>query len=209
MKKLSWIISALFHPLLLTPFIFLILTQFAPEPLGIEGISEKGLWILTGLIFGLTFVLPMVSIIILRLTYNISDIEMSIRKERYWPMVLTTVYYSMTAYFFTVKNPVGLPANAILAGIFLTLIILTLITFLWQISIHSAAISGIVGILLAFQIIYSVQILTYFLAGSILVAGWVSAARLHLNSHSPQQVWLGALIGFLICFITVFALLGM
>lgn len=205
-KNLAWLISYLYHPLLMTSYLFILLTIQSPDTLGIKNLTEEGRWILMGLIFGLTFLFPMLLIIVLRFSNFLTDIEMSKRQERYWPMFLAVCCYLITTYLLSIRSPLGTAASSILIGILLTMIIITIITHFWKISAHSAGAWGGVGVLLAFQWLFPDPFLLYFLLSLIILAGSVSSARLYLSVHNLSQVTLGGLIGFVVCFLTVMIL---
>ena len=69
------------------------------------------------------------------------------------------------------------------------------ITLFYKVSIHSAAIWGIVGILLPLNKVADGLLLipTVIL---IVAAGLVMSSRLMLNAHTPREVLVGSLLGF-------------
>jgi len=76
----------------------------------------------------------------------------------------------------------------------------TMITFFYKLSIHSLAIWGAVGILLPMNKISEVNGLLVPTAFVIVIAGLVMSARLALNSHTPREVLVGSVSGFAIGF---------
>ena len=84
------------------------------------------------------------------------------------------------------------------------ILILTIITVFWKISIHSAAIGGVVGFIFALGMIHPIVNFTFILAFIILIAGLVIYSRLMLNAHTPWQVYAGAVLGFLVCFMSIY-----
>lgn len=79
-------------------------------------------------------------------------------------------------------------------------LLVSLITLSWKISVHSVAVSSLVGFLLAALLVRAEYDLLYPLIGCILAAGAVMSARLYLNVHTPSQVGWGCLAGFAISF---------
>jgi membrane-associated phospholipid phosphatase len=63
---------------------------------------------------------------------------------------------------------------------------------------------GLVGLILSLSLRFNTD-LVLFLILAILFSGIVGFARLKLTAHSPMQVYMGFLIGFLIM-ITVFVI---
>jgi hypothetical protein len=117
------------------------------------------------------------------------------RKERFIPLLITTLLYSATSFIiFRFPIPVFLKSFMI-AAFFLSLAI-TIINFWWKISIHSVG----AGALTALVLILSLKMyspLVWYLIPVIIAGGLVLSSRLKLNYHTPQQVWVGLLTGFL------------
>ncbi len=76
------------------------------------------------------------------------------------------------------------------------------ITLFYKVSIHSAAIWGIVGILLPLNKI-SNGVLLIPTVIIIVFAGLVMSSRLMLNAHTPREVLSGSLLGFGLGFVGV------
>ncbi len=76
------------------------------------------------------------------------------------------------------------------------------ITLFYKVSIHSAAIWGIVGILLPLNKVADGLLLipTIIL---IVAAGLVMSSRLMLNAHTPREVLVGSLLGFGVGFVGI------
>ena len=79
-------------------------------------------------------------------------------------------------------------------------IISLLITLRFKISIHAAAIWGVAGIFVGLSTYQDVSALFYAAVISFVLAGLISASRLHLNRHQPVEIWTGALLGFIMCY---------
>jgi membrane-associated phospholipid phosphatase len=78
----------------------------------------------------------------------------------------------------------------------LSLIATSLINLVWKVSAHMVGIGGVIGAVIAL----SVQLDTdffYILSSLILLAGLLGYSRLKLNAHTPAQVYLGFVVGFL------------
>lgn len=202
-KAISGFISVILHPLLMTTWFIFALTFLTPETIGLDILDNHGKWVMIGIFMLLTFILPMASIVILRITSNISSLTLEERTERLYPLIFTIIYYGATCYFLVVQYKVSAELASILIGVLLTLIIITVITLFWKISVHSAAAWGVAGALLGLNIVMSSEILVYLLSTSILISGAIGSARLYLNAHTPAQVGWGGLLGFLICFFTI------
>jgi len=125
----------------------------------------------------------------------ISSWNLSERKDRYIPLMLTTLLYGTTSYIIY-KFPIpGFLKSFIFATAILSLAV-TLINLRWKISLHSVG----AGALIAIVLILSLKMLAPmegYIISAILAAGLTLSSRLMLNQHNPQQVWVGLMTGFI------------
>ncbi|MEQ8924417.1 MAG: hypothetical protein RLO81_01325, partial [Fulvivirga sp.] len=82
-RKLANFISYTFHPLIMATGLLAILYLFAPSV--IQPISEQSIRPILLMVFILTYVIPLISIGMLKVTSNISSVKLSNRKERVMP----------------------------------------------------------------------------------------------------------------------------
>lgn len=195
MKGAAKIFSILFHPLLMTTYLFLLVTYFLPV---ILQPARPSIWIIV-LIFITTFALPAINFILLKLTGSISDLTLPDRSQRILPFIFVSVIYVFVTVMFYWKFPI--PNLLKLMGIVSVMVVFaTIVTFFYKISIHSLSIWGAIGMMLPMNKISeagSLLIPTLFV---ILIAGIVMSSRLALNAHTPRQVMVGAVSGFAIGF---------
>ena len=131
---------------------------------------------------------------------NITSLTLKNREERITPIIYTTVMYGVTTYLFGVKVELG-PLISVLLGISTLLIGLTgLITLFWKISIHTLALGGLIGMLMAINQNTSIPNITVMLFVLFVLSGVVASARLKLNAHSPIQVYSGFVLGVFVSF---------
>ncbi|MCH2218576.1 MAG: hypothetical protein MK076_11005 [Flavobacteriales bacterium] len=195
------VISALFHPLLIPTYLFGVFIKFHPVVLSPYSPSAYlWLWIV---VLVTTFVIPAISMTFLKLTKNIPDFKLYDRKDRVLPFVFITFFYGVTSYMFLFKMNMGLQVGVMMISTTLLIGLLTVITFTYKISIHSAGIWGAVGILMAHSMISTEHELVVPLVLAVVAAGVVNAARLFLNAHSPKQVLYGSLLGFMVCYLGI------
>lgn len=202
---MSKVVSYLLHPLLMPTYLFL--TIIGTAPMVLKPLEGSALYRLLIIVFIISFLMPMLSMVTLRFSSYISSFHLNDRKERIVPFVFVTIFYGIAAYIFHTKirfNDFFYISFIVVTAL---LIVLTIITFYWKISIHSAGIWGAFGILYALQLKYPIIHLQVPIALTALAAGFVMSARLALQSHDSRQVSLGGLTGFILCFITTFFLL--
>lgn len=202
LKRVAEVISVILHPLFIPSLLFGLVFYFSPitsAPLASDyRLPMLGLLVLT------TFIIPLCSILFLHYFGNMASLRMVRRQERVAPFLYISIFYAFTTYFFITKYQRFVNINVILAGITLLLFLITIITLYWKISAHSAGIWGAVGFLASFMLLYQDQNLLYPLSVMIVLAGASMSSRLYLNEHKPIEVWVGALLGFTVCFASVF-----
>lgn len=114
------------------------------------------------------------------------------------PFTFVTILYVVVTYMF--YHNFQVPNVLKLMMIITTMVIVsTIVTLFYKVSVHSVAICGLVGILLPLNNA-SEGLLLYPTIGILIVAGIVMSSRLRLNAHVLREVLYGAGIGFLIGF---------
>lgn len=202
-EKLAKFISVLFHPLLIPTFMLAGVMYYFPALLNFDFSNSVRL---LALVFITTFLIPIVGIAILKFTNNITGFEMQHRKERITPFVFTSLFYIVTTYLFYDRYNFPIEVLAIFGGITLSVVVVTVITLFWKVSAHSMGISGALGGFLALVLNNPDTSLWIPMTFCFWACGLIATARLQLKAHTPSQVWVGLLAGFIITFISVFAL---
>jgi hypothetical protein len=192
LDKLAKTISIVFHPLLMPVYGMAIIFS-APTLFGYLPFNVKKLLILIMLVNNVLLPLSLLPFFI---RWNIiSSWTITERKERNYPLIITTILYCITSYLiFRFPIPVFLKTY-IFAASFISLIV-TVINFWWKISLHSVG----AGALISLVFILSLKMLTpleWYLISTVIIGGLVLSSRLKLNLHNPQQVWIGLFTGFI------------
>lgn len=197
---LARIISILFHPLLLATYLFALFSLVLPA--GLDPLKEDGHLNFIFLIFCVTFLLPALNIGIFKTFGSIKSIAMKERQERIIPFSFITILYGVVTYLFYSRTRVSLNDNLLKFLIIIDLLVLvaTVVTIFYKVSVHSMAIWGLIGILLPLNKVSEDGALFYPTVLSIAVAGIVMTARLQLNAHTPREVMVGGLLGISISF---------
>ena len=193
-RKSAQVISVLFHPLLMTTYLFGILTFYLPSlllPI------RSGLWLLF-LVFLMTFILPALNFLFFRMSGTIRDLTMVERKDRVLPFAFITILYCAVTWMFYWKFPVPNLLKVMLIISFMV-IVSAVVTLFYKLSIHAVAVWGVLGIMLPLNKAVDGALL-YPLSVGILIAGIVMSSRLFLNVHHPREVMVGSLVGFLVGF---------
>lgn len=177
-------------------------------PLGLDPLKEENHWGFIGLIFGITFVLPALNISMFKAFGMIKTLSMEERRERVLPFSFVTILYVVVTYLFFIKTRVSFHDNLLKFLLVADVLILlsTIVTLFYKVSIHSLAAWGMIGILLPLNKVSEDGALFYPTIGAILAAGIVMSSRLQLNAHTPREVLVGALIGFAASFMSMLIL---
>ena len=195
MTRLAQVVSVVFHPLLMTTYLFVVLSLFLP---GILQPIRPSLWFVF-LIFLMTFLLPSLNFIFFRVTGTIKDLQMFNRTERILPFAFVTILYCVVTFMFYWKFPVP---NVLRIMMIITMMVIasSIVTLFYKVSVHSVAVCGIIGILLPLNNASEQGLLLYPTIATLIAAGIVMSSRLQLNAHVPREVLFGAVMGFSIGF---------
>ncbi len=198
MKKFATLISYLFHPLLIATYgcllVFFGLTNsiyyiFTPLKLKL---------VITLTVFAFTFLLPVLNLLILyRLNY-VSSLKLEDRKERIFPLLMTSLCYF--GLFYMVYDFNIWPAvKLFILGGGICIFSAAIIHLWWQISAHMIGVGGLIGVLLSMSYFLQLPLFTG-LSVAILLAGIIGFSRLFLQAHSQSQVYVGVIFGCLVQF---------
>jgi membrane-associated phospholipid phosphatase len=193
------IVSILFHPLLMPTIAFSILYFSYPESL--SPITKESAPFLILAVFISTFIIPAMSLGALRITKTLKSLTLRERKDRIVPFVWIFVFYSFTSYLLINRLGVNMVIALIMIVATLLILALTTITLRFKISIHSAAMSGLAGFLVALSMHFDTNAFVMPMVGVVFIWGLVGTARLYLGAHSLKEVAFGGVFGFTFCFI--------
>lgn len=203
MTLLARIISFIFHPLLLATYLFGLFAFVFP--LAFDPIKEEGTGRFIFLLFCVTFVLPVLMISLLKTLGFLHSFHMYEREQRIVPFLLITVFYTAVTYVFYDRAEVSLSDNFLKFLIIINCLVVvsTMVTFFYKVSVHSLGIWGLVGILLPLNNLSDTGVLFYPTLVAVVLAGIIMSARLQLSVHSLREVMVGAVLGFCTSFVAM------
>jgi membrane-associated phospholipid phosphatase len=157
------------------------------------------------LIFLVTFLLPVINILIFKIFGTIPSLAMPQRKDRVVPFVFITLFYFIMTYLFYWKFGISFRDNVFKFLLIMDFLVLgaTMATFIYKISVHSLAICGMLGILIPLNKVAEDNSLFYPTLVWLIIAGIVMSSRLQLDAHTPREVLVGAISGFAISFVSM------
>lgn len=195
MNALARILSVLFHPLLMATYLFTLLALALPSAL--SPLKPGSHFTFIVLIFIVTFILPVTNMGIFKAFGTIHSFAMKTRKERILPFIFITLIYVVVTFLFYYKVKIGLSDNFLKLMIIIDLLVIvsTIATFFFKVSVHSVGIWGLIGITMLLTKISEVPTLFYAAIALIVLAGFVMSSRLWLQAHSSREVMWGAVLG--------------
>ncbi len=186
---LSWIMSPILIPTYAIIMVFyLSMLSYAPT---------ESKWIIIGIVFGLTAVVPGIGVWILTKFGDVSDYALSKRSDRLIPYTIVGACLLATGFYLTTT---GLPewvgyffiGAAIATGVNL------IVNFWWKISAHGAGMGGLIAMIMVMNRYGLPQYnLIWWCVAAIIGAGLLGMARVWLGRHTPLQTVAGEIVGFL------------
>lgn len=197
MNAIARVISFVFHPLLMATYLFSMMAWVFPSALAPINVEGHQTFII--IIFIVTFVLPAVNIGLFKVMGTIQSVAMVERKERIIPFLFITAIYGIITYLFYSKTRMDLSDNFLRLMVVIDLLVLvsTVCTFFFKISVHSIGIWGLVGMLVLLTKMTSLNSLLYISVGLIVLAGVITSARLQLGVHTSREVMWGSIVGLI------------
>ena len=198
MIKTANIISHLFHPLLMATYGCLIVFFGLTDTIYFIFTPFKLKLVLTFTIFSFTFLLPVLNLLILYKLGYVSSLMVEDRRERTFPLLMTSLCYFGLFYMLFDFN-IWPAIKLLILGGGICILITAVINIWWKISAHMIGIGGLLGVLIAICYFMQMPILMAVCA-CLIIAGCIGFARLKLNAHTPAQVYVGFIFGCLVQF---------
>lgn len=206
MEKIAKIISWLFLPLLIPVYAILCVMLVPSEELSplqqnsLFHLANEQKFALVSLFSLFCFLAPSFVVVFLRVQGQLSSLMMENRKERYLPAFATILSGGGLIYTIFSKIKPEMPGYVFIVGLaigsFVTVLICTIATFRFKISLHAAG----TGILSGFLIAYYSQMLLFPMwpvVLAFLLSGIVMSSRALLKLHSQRELILGYFVGFI------------
>lgn len=190
MRRTARFLSWTFTPFAIPFLAFLILFLFSY--LRIMPLAYK--LIVLGVVYSFTILMPTITIFLFRKINGFALDELSERKKRYIPFILTISSYIFCLLMMRRLNIPWYMTGIILAALLMQ-VICVVVNLRWKLSEHMAGMGGIVGGLLSFSALFGYNPV-WWLCVFILVAGVLGSARIVLGHHTLGEVLCGFAVGF-------------
>jgi len=198
--KFHKIISTILHPIVIPTLGIFLYFMFVSQTL-----ERKLQLILLGLVFIVTYIIPVLLLVILKAVGLIKNFQVSTIKERRFP-----VLFMIGIFYFLGDAVINIPMARDLGILFYgTSIGLAVVYFLFPFkiksSIHLLSMGSIISFFFVISNIYNLSLLPLILV-LILLSGLLGSARLYLKAHNSKELLVGFLIGILSQFAIFFIL---
>ena len=207
-RKPFWALalSGLFHPLLITTYMFVLLALINPFLFGSRSLFSAAAAVVLIQIFLYTFVIPLVAVLIMLALNMINSVMIEDRMQRVGPLLLVMVLYFWVCYNLMSQGQVPNIFSTFMIGVAVALALAFAVNVVDKISLHAVGMGGLVGMVLVCLGVFGSRgmeiggwtvSLGLVLIGAILLAGLVGSARLALGAHDKSQVYMGYMVGFI------------
>lgn len=203
MQRFANFISYFFSPLLV-PVLAAAFVLFSGHVFTLNVLNTTAKLYLLFVLFIFMFAMPLSALLMLKSMGLAENLNLPNRRQRFVPFLLSIVFYY--AAYFLLSSINGIPVillHLLISGIIL-LIVATLFTLWFQISIHTMCMGSLVGMLCFLGLFYQSDAFNYVLI-ALVISGLVGFSRLVLNAHKPYQIYIGFLVGLMVQY---FSLLG-
>ena len=195
MLRVARITSIVFTPFSIPFLAFLVLFLFSY--LRIMPILYKG--IVLGIVYCFTILTPTITIFLFRKINGFARQELSERKKRYVPILLTIISYVFCMLMMRKLNIPWYMTGIIFVSLVISIICI-LVNLKWKLSEHMAGMGGIIGGLVSFSALFSYNPVVW-LCLFILIAGILGSARIVLGHHTLGEVLSGFVVGLVCSFL--------
>ena len=188
--KLTRLISIVLHPVLMPLIAIEITLKYASY--SVFAISEylESIKIIIALC---TLVIPGIIMLLLIKINKITSLEMSDHKERPLPLIISASLL-LIGYISILPILNFSPfLKGELVGIAITILIASIISRYWKISLHMLAIGGVFGVLIGINIL--ITNVTQVIIPVLLIASILGVSRVEEKAHNYTQIYTGFLIG--------------
>ena len=195
MLRVARITSIVFTPFSIPFLAFLVLFLFSY--LRIMPILYKG--IVLGIVYCFTILTPTITIFLFRKINGFARQELSERKKRYVPILLTIISYVFCLLMMRKLNIPWYMTGIIFVSLVISIICI-LVNLKWKLSEHMAGMGGNIGGLVSFSALFSYNPVVW-LCLFILIAGILGSARIVLGHHTLGEVLSGFVVGLVCSFL--------
>lgn len=196
LRGFALVFTIVFQPLLMPALVFGLVLFAVPESTSLPEEFKTQIFYLIVLS---TLLIPMITIIGLKVSGMVKSLHLPKKQDRLVPFIITCIYFIMTTYFLYQKSELDPILWKGMAVISFSVLFLTAVTIFWKMSAHMTGLGGLLGVILIMGKLFPAFNELYPLLLTLVLSGVVGSSRLYLDAHKPLEVYIGFLSGFLIC----------
>ena len=202
MKEKNIIITAQILSLVFTPFYLPLVglaSLFFFSYMSVLPLVYKIVILLMVYLF--TILLPTLLIRLYRYYQGWTQFELGKKERRAVPYIISILCYFACLYIMECRN-VPRYITIVLVSALLIQMVCAIVNIKWKVSIHTAAIGGITGALMAFAEIFAFNPI-WWLCVLLMLSGIVGTCRMILRQHTLAEVCGGFAIGFIVAYVII------
>lgn len=188
------IISYIFHPVFFPTVMLALICWLDLSQLADITKSTQLKWI--GVTAFNTIFFPLFTVFLIWQLKFIKSIFLKTQRDRIIPLIAIMIYYFWAEQLFHRKFHAPLIVTTLFLGAFWGIILLFIGNIFLKVSMHTTAAGGVIGIMLILMFTGQINFLIPFLI-TLLFAGLIGTARMLLNAHTHNEIWLGYAAGFI------------
>jgi len=196
--KFSKFISIFFHPINFPIIGALIYFLFRPKYI----FKPQEYTIMSVILIG-TYIFPIVFLVVLKRYKMIHSYYMVSIEERKFPTLLFTAISIIIGNWLLKTKIVDLLAVLFFGYASAFIISYLFLYFKQKISLHTAAIGGLIGFLIYYSYYYQINLIA-LVAFFFILSGIIASSRLRLKAHTVREVFLGFFVGLISQFMLFF-----
>ena len=185
------VISYIFHPIIFS--IIATLLYFIILPSHITKQSEHTILII---VFLSTYIIPLLLLFFLKRLKIIQSYQLASIAERKFPVLFMMTLFIFLGRTLLLTQVVNLLAYSFFACALALLFVYVLFFSNIKVSLHAIGVAGLIGFICVISYNYELNLLTPIIALFVLF-GIIATARLKLEAHYTNEIYLGFFIGFL------------
>jgi len=198
MKKIAPVVSYLFHPLIMPSLGLLLLLNSGTYLSLLDPAAKRAIMFV--MVLG-TLVFPLMMLPILYYRNLVSSYKDATREEQLIPQIIILILYIITFVYFN-RLPLSRVIHAYVLSATVVLFLVMLLNLRFHICVHSAALGGMTGLIIALIFLYETP-LQGALMLSLLAGGLSGSSRLALGINRGGEVLAGYMLGFLGVLMTI------
>ena len=200
MHRGSWFLSWILHPSFVPTYTVFLLFRFNRY---LDYMVPAGMkYLMFFVVFLTTFFFPVSVVYVMVKTGLVDSMNLRRREERQLPYIITCVFY-FAGYYLLSGWKVPKIFLLVMLGATFSAVLAMLVNFRWKISIHMVGMGGLTGIFYALSGDF-MQNMIYLLTGLFLLSGALGTSRIITGKHTPMQIYIGYIAGFLISWLVFY-----